>query len=127
MAALPSAVELVKPTVVAWLPTAVEFAMIITPFLGLLFAIVETALVFWSTQVLEGSLLKLSIARTRTAVSRMVRRTCATTPATRIASSRRWMARAAGTPALNSRCWRGRAITHWWRSGSTPASCTRSR
>jgi Flp pilus assembly protein TadG len=33
--------------------TAVEFAIIIMPFLGLLFAIVETALAFWSTQVLE--------------------------------------------------------------------------
>lgn len=33
--------------------TAVEFALISIPFFALLFAILETALVFWSTQVLE--------------------------------------------------------------------------
>ena len=33
--------------------TAIEFGIIVMPFLALLFAIVETALVFWSTQVLE--------------------------------------------------------------------------
>jgi Flp pilus assembly protein TadG len=33
--------------------TIVEFAMVITPFLALLFAIIETALVFYASQVLE--------------------------------------------------------------------------
>lgn len=33
--------------------TAIEFALIATPFLALLFAIMETALVFWCGQVLE--------------------------------------------------------------------------
>jgi Flp pilus assembly protein TadG len=33
--------------------TAIEFGIVIMPFLALLFAIVETALGFWSTQVLE--------------------------------------------------------------------------
>jgi len=33
--------------------TAVEFAIVALPFFALLFAIIETALVFWSTQVLE--------------------------------------------------------------------------
>jgi Flp pilus assembly protein TadG len=33
--------------------TAVEFGMIALPFFALLFAIIETALIFWSTQVLE--------------------------------------------------------------------------
>jgi len=33
--------------------TAVEFALVALPFFALLFAIIETALVFWSTQVLE--------------------------------------------------------------------------
>src|SRR5215212_11080297 len=32
---------------------AVEFAMVALPFFALLFAILETALLFWSTQVLE--------------------------------------------------------------------------
>jgi Flp pilus assembly protein TadG len=40
--------------------TAVEFAMVIMPFLALLFAIVETALVFWSTQVLETAVANAS-------------------------------------------------------------------
>jgi Flp pilus assembly protein TadG len=33
--------------------TAVEFSLVALPFLALLFAIIETALLFWSTQVLE--------------------------------------------------------------------------
>jgi Flp pilus assembly protein TadG len=33
--------------------TAVEFGLVALPFFALLFAIIETALVFWSTQVLE--------------------------------------------------------------------------
>jgi Flp pilus assembly pilin Flp len=33
--------------------TAVEFAIIATPLIGLIFAILETALAFWATQVLE--------------------------------------------------------------------------
>lgn len=33
--------------------TAIEFGLVALPFFALLFAIIETALVFWSTQVLE--------------------------------------------------------------------------
>ena len=33
--------------------TAVEFALVATPFLGMLFAIIQTALLLWSQQVLE--------------------------------------------------------------------------
>jgi Flp pilus assembly pilin Flp len=33
--------------------TAVEFGLVALPFFALLFAIIETALIFWSTQVLE--------------------------------------------------------------------------
>src|SRR3712207_8656069 len=40
--------------------TAVEFGLIAVPFLGLLFAIVETALMFWSTQVLETAVANAS-------------------------------------------------------------------
>lgn len=36
--------------------TVVEFAFVATPFLMLLFAIVETALMFWTSQILEESL-----------------------------------------------------------------------
>jgi Flp pilus assembly protein TadG len=40
--------------------TAVEFAMVAAPFFGLLFAIFQTAMVFWSTQVLETALANAS-------------------------------------------------------------------
>lgn len=40
--------------------TAVEFALIATPFLALLFAIFQTAMVFWSTQVLETAVANAS-------------------------------------------------------------------
>lgn len=33
--------------------TAIEFSLVALPFLALLFAIIETALIFWSSQVLE--------------------------------------------------------------------------
>jgi Flp pilus assembly protein TadG len=33
--------------------TAIEFSLVALPFFALLFAIIETALIFWSTQVLE--------------------------------------------------------------------------
>ena len=33
--------------------TAIEFGMVATPFIALLFAIVETALTLWTTQVLD--------------------------------------------------------------------------
>jgi Flp pilus assembly protein TadG len=39
---------------------AVEFALIALPFFALLFAILETALVFWSTQVLETAVANAS-------------------------------------------------------------------
>jgi Flp pilus assembly protein TadG len=40
--------------------TAVEFGLVATPFLALLFAILQTALVFWSTQVLETAVANAS-------------------------------------------------------------------
>jgi Flp pilus assembly protein TadG len=40
--------------------TAIEFGMVATPFFALLFAIVETALVFWTTQVLETAVTNAS-------------------------------------------------------------------
>ena len=40
--------------------TAVEFGMVATPFFALLFAIIETALVFWTTQVLETAVTNAS-------------------------------------------------------------------
>ena len=40
--------------------TAIEFGIVIMPFLALLFAIVETALSFWSTQVLETAVANAS-------------------------------------------------------------------
>ena len=36
--------------------TAVEFALVAVPFLALLFAIIELAMMFWTTQILEESL-----------------------------------------------------------------------
>ena len=36
--------------------TAVEFGLVAVPFLALLFAIIETAMTFWATQVLETAL-----------------------------------------------------------------------
>jgi Flp pilus assembly protein TadG len=40
--------------------TVVEFAIVAVPFFSLLFAIFETALLFWTTQVLEESLSQVS-------------------------------------------------------------------
>lgn len=40
--------------------TVVEFALIATPFLMLLWAIIETALMFWTTQMLEEALTQAS-------------------------------------------------------------------
>lgn len=40
--------------------TAVEFGMIAMPFFGLLFSIIETALTFWSNQVLETAVANAS-------------------------------------------------------------------
>lgn len=40
--------------------TAVEFAFVVVPFLMILFAIFETALMFWTSQVLEESLSQVS-------------------------------------------------------------------
>lgn len=40
--------------------TAVEFGMIAMPFFGLMFAIIETALAFWSNQVLETAVANAS-------------------------------------------------------------------
>jgi Flp pilus assembly protein TadG len=40
--------------------TAVEFAIIAIPFFGLLFAVFQTALVFWTTQVLETAVANAS-------------------------------------------------------------------
>jgi Flp pilus assembly protein TadG len=42
--------------------TAVEFALVAPPFFGLLFAILETALMFWTTQVLETAVANASRA-----------------------------------------------------------------
>ena len=40
--------------------TAVEFALVAVPFFTLLFAIIETALIFWSSQVLETAVANAS-------------------------------------------------------------------
>ena len=40
--------------------TAVEFALVITPFLALLLAIIETALMFWTNQILEDAVTQAS-------------------------------------------------------------------
>jgi Flp pilus assembly protein TadG len=40
--------------------TAVEFAMVATPFFGLLFAVFQTAMLFWATQVLETAVANAS-------------------------------------------------------------------
>lgn len=40
--------------------TAVEFGLVALPFFALLFAIIETALIFWSTQVLETAVANAS-------------------------------------------------------------------
>jgi Flp pilus assembly protein TadG len=40
--------------------TAVEFAMLVTPFLALLLAILETALMFWTSQILEDAVTQAS-------------------------------------------------------------------
>jgi Flp pilus assembly protein TadG len=40
--------------------TAVEFAMVVTPFLAVLLAIIETALMFWTNQILEDAVTQAS-------------------------------------------------------------------
>lgn len=40
--------------------TAVEFALVVTPFLALLLAIIETALMFWTNQILEDAVTQAS-------------------------------------------------------------------